>query len=209
MMQAFPQNRLVIASHNQGKVREIADLLSPYGLNVICAGELGLPEPVEDGKTFEENAIIKARAAAAASGLAALADDSGLEVAALNGAPGIYSARWAGPDKDFAVAMARIEKELEGKDDRRARFVCVLALCWPDGAAKADGTSGSHEDLAVFRGTVEGNLIWPPRGKSGFGYDPVFVPTGKSLTFGEMPPQEKHTMSHRADAFNKLIAACF
>jgi XTP/dITP diphosphohydrolase len=191
--------RLVVATHNPGKVAEIADLLRPYGVEPVAAAALGLAEPEETGSTFRANAEIKARAAAAASGLPALADDSGLEVAALGGAPGIHSARWAGPQKDFRVAMERLERELAARDaqDRDARFVCALALCWPNGACE------------VFEGTVSGRLTWPPRGKRGFGYDPIFIPVGHDLTFGEMEPAAKHAMSHRARAFRKLIAACF
>lgn len=186
----------MVASHNPGKVREINDLVAPYGLDTMAAADLGLAEPVEDGATFAANAEIKARAAATASGLPALADDSGLAVAALNGAPGIYSARWAGPNKDFAVAMARVEAELNGNDDRRAHFVCVLALAWPDGG------------IATFAGRVDGALVFPPRGNNGFGYDPVFLADGQRQTFGELAPEVKHAMSHRADAFGKFVAAC-
>jgi len=187
--------RLVIASHNAGKLAEIAALLAPYGIDTVGAGMLGLPEPEETGASFEENAVLKARAATATSGLLALADDSGLVVPALGGAPGIYSARWAGPDKDFLVAMARVEREL-GQKDRRAHFVAVLALAWPDG------------HIATFRGEAHGHLTWPPRGARGFGYDPIFVPEGYQETFGAMDPSEKHRISHRARAFAKLVAAC-
>ena len=186
----------MVASHNPGKVREINDLVAPYGLDTVAAADLGLAEPVEDGATFIANAEIKARAAAAASGLPALADDSGLAVAALNGAPGIFSARWAGPSKDFSVAMARVEAELQGLDDRRAHFVCVLALAWPDGA------------VATFEGRVDGTLVFPPRGDKGFGYDPIFLADGQLQTFAELAPAVKHAMSHRADAFGKFVAAC-
>jgi XTP/dITP diphosphohydrolase len=189
--------RLVIASHNPGKVREIDALLGPLGVTVVAAAELGLPEPEETGATFSANAEIKARAAAAGSGLPALADDSGLAVAALDGAPGIFSARWAGPDKDFAVAMRRVEDALSGQADRRAQFVCALALCWPDGHCE------------IFEGTVDGDLIWPARGSWGFGYDPMFVPEGHDITFGEMDPEHKHRISHRAAAFRKLVEGCF
>ena len=188
--------RLVIASHNPGKVAEIDALLSPYGIEAVGAGALGLPEPEETGSTFEANAELKARAAAAASGLPALADDSGLVVPALGGAPGIYSARWAGPNKDFRLAMERVHRELRDKD-RRAHFVAVLALAWPD------------EEIAIFRGEVHGHLTWPPRGERGFGYDPIFVPEGYELTFGEIDPDLKHRISHRARAFAKFAAACF
>ncbi|HHN68287.1 MAG TPA: RdgB/HAM1 family non-canonical purine NTP pyrophosphatase [Thermopetrobacter sp.] len=191
---------IVIASHNPGKVREIAALLEPLGFSVVSAGELGLPEPVEDGATFTDNALIKARAAASASGRVALADDSGLCVAALDGAPGIHSARWGGPEKDFARAMRLVEEELQAKgavtpEQRRAHFACALALAWPDGAAE------------TFTGEVHGRLVWPPRGEKGFGYDPVFVPDGHDITFGEMEPEKKHAMSHRARAFAKLLDA--
>jgi len=199
----FAGGRLAIASHNPGKVREIADLLAPFDIETVGAAALGLPEPEETGASFAENAEIKARAAAQGTGLAALADDSGLAVTALGGAPGIRSARWAGPDKDFAAAMADIERRLaetggEGADiDRRAAFVCALALCWPDG------------HCVRFEGRVDGTLVWPPRGDRGFGYDPVFLPENGDLTFGEMEPEEKHAISHRARAFHRLVAACF
>jgi XTP/dITP diphosphohydrolase len=193
----FIGDKLVIASHNPGKVREIGDLIRPFGVAVISASELGLAEPVEDGATFQANAIIKAKAATAASGLPALADDSGLAVAALDGAPGIYSARWAGPDKDFGTAMANVEKELGDTTDRSAAFICALTLAWPDG------------HVETFEGRVDGVLVWPPRGGKGFGYDPVFQPDEHAITFGEMEPIEKHRMSHRAKAFADLVAACF
>jgi XTP/dITP diphosphohydrolase len=196
-MTAMRGGRLVIASHNPGKVREIDDLLRPYGVETIGAAALGLVEPEETGTTFAENAALKARTAADAAHLPALADDSGLAVAALGGAPGIYSARWAGPGKDFAVAMRKVEEALQGKEDRGAAFVCALALAQPGGACD------------VFEGRIEGSLVWPPRGGKGFGYDPVFVPAGGTLTFGEMEPAAKHAISHRARAFAKLIAACF
>lgn len=187
---------LVIASHNPGKVGEIADLLAPYRVRVVSAAARGLPEPEETGTTFAANARIKAAAAARAADAPALADDSGLAVAALGGRPGIRSARWAGPDKDFAVAMGRVEAELKktGATDRHAAFVCSLCLAWPDGA------------FEVFEGRVEGKLVWPPRGTRGFGYDPMFVPAGFELTFGEMEPAAKHAVSHRARAFAKMIA---
>ena len=195
----FAGPQLVIASHNAGKVREIAELLAPYGVDVISAAQLNLAEPEETATTFVGNAELKARVAAAASGRPALADDSGLAVSALDGAPGIYSARWAGPTKDFAIAMARVQRELEAKGtaDRRAHFTAVLSLCWPDGHCES------------FEGRVDGRLIWPPRGDKGFGYDPMFVPGGHAVTFGEMEPAAKHAISHRADAFRKLTAACF
>ena len=195
MPRRFVGNRLVIASHNPGKVEEIAALLAPFRINAVAARELGIPEPEETGATFEANAALKARAAAEASGLPALADDSGLVVPALGGAPGIYSARWAGEAKDFRVAMERVHREL-GDKERTALFVAVLALASPDG------------DAELFRGEVEGSLVWRPRGDRGFGYDPMFVPKGGSLTFGEMDPTEKHKISHRARAFAKLVEGC-
>ncbi len=193
----FAADELVIATHNPGKLGEIAALLAPFGVAVVGAAELGLDEPEETGLSFTENAEIKARAAAAAAGRPALADDSGLAVAALGGAPGIYSARWAGPAGDFGAAMARVEAELGDARDRRAQFVAALALTWPDGHCE------------TFEGRVDGTLVYPPRGARGFGYDPMFLPDGHAETFGEMEPTEKHRISHRADAFRKLIAACF
>lgn len=187
--------KLVIATHNQGKLREIEALVAPFGIAVVSAGALGLPEPEETGTTFEANAELKARAAASGSGLPALADDSGIVVHALDGAPGIYSARWAGPKKDFSFAMAKVEQELKGSADRRAYFVAVLALAWPDGTVE------------TWRGEVHGELVWPPRGDKGFGYDPMFVPEGGTATFGEMNPADKHKISHRARAFEKFEAA--
>jgi XTP/dITP diphosphohydrolase len=199
--------KLVIATHNAGKLREISALLAPFGMEPISAGDLGLPEPEETGTTFAENALLKAHASARASGLPALADDSGLCVAALGGAPGVYTADWAekqayegGPGRDWYMAMGKVEGKLAelGPDaDRSAYFICTLAIAWPDG----------HEE--VFEGRVHGSLSWPPRGTMGFGYDPVFVPTGKSQSFAELDPSEKHAMSHRADAFAKLVAAVF
>ncbi len=197
MARRFDGGRLVIASHNPGKVKEIGDLLRPYGAEAIAAGELGLAEPEETGSTFAENAELKALAAARQANLPALADDSGLAVDALDGRPGIRSARWAGPDKDFAVAMRRVEDELGGAAERGARFVCALALAWPDGHCE------------TFEGEVKGSLVWPPRGTRGFGYDPIFVPNGFDLTFGEFGPEAKHAISHRADAFRKLVEASF
>ena len=193
----FESEKIVIASHNPGKVGEIATLLAPFGTDVVAAADLALGEPIETGATFVANAELKARAAAEASGLAALADDSGLQVAALNGRPGIRSARWAGPDKDFQKAMRKVEDALPGKDDRGAAFTCALALAWPDG------------HLETFEGHVHGRLVWPPRGDKGFGYDSIFVPDGYRITFGEMAPEDKHRISHRADAFRKLVDACF
>ncbi|MGB3718913.1 MAG: RdgB/HAM1 family non-canonical purine NTP pyrophosphatase [Hyphomicrobiaceae bacterium] len=193
--------RLVVASHNPGKLREIADLVRPYGLDVVSASALNLPEPEETETTFAGNARLKAVAAAKQSGLPALADDSGLEVEALHGEPGIYSARWAGPGKDFGFAMKRVAEEL-GKigawkgDGPRANFTCALCIAWPDGEAH------------IFEGKVFGRLVWPPRGDKGFGYDPMFMPHGETLTFGEMDPAEKHAISHRARAFALFVDAC-
>jgi XTP/dITP diphosphohydrolase len=189
--------RLVVASHNPGKVREIGDLLRPFGFQAVSAAELGLAEPEETGTTFLQNAELKARAAAAAAGLPALADDSGLVVPALGGAPGIYSARWAGPGKDFRIAMERVQGELGDRSDRRAHFICALALAWPDGHVES------------FEGRVDGRLVWPPRGTRGFGYDPMFLPEGGDRTFGEMEPEAKHRISHRARAFAQLVSHCF
>ena len=195
MARRFTGDRLVIASHNQGKVEEIAALLAPFGIATVSAGALGLPEPEETGDSFEANAALKAEAAAAASGLPALADDSGLAVPALGGAPGIYSARWAGPAKDFRAAMARVQREL-GDRDRSATFVAVLALAWPDGG------------LELFRGEVAGRLVWPPRGEHGFGYDPMFIPESGTVSFGEMEPGQRIRSNHRARAFAKLVEGC-
>ena len=195
MARPFTGNRLVVASHNQGKVEEISALLVPFAIDAVSAGTLGLAEPEETGTSFEANAALKAKAAADASGLPAIADDSGLVVCELRGAPGIYSARWAGASKDFGFAMKRVHAEL-GDRDRSARFVAVLALAWPDGS------------LELFRGEAPGRLVWPPRGERGFGYDPMFVPLGGSQTFGEMEPAEKHKISHRAHAFAKLVEGC-
>ena len=207
MTRRLAPGKLVIASHNAGKVREIRALLEPFGIEPVSAGDLRLPEPEETGTTFRENALLKAHASASASGLPALADDSGLEVAALGGRPGVYTADWAErqafegePGRDWYMAMGKVEGLLaeQGADvDRSARFICTLALAWPDG----------HAD--VYEGVAEGSLTWPPRGKLGFGYDPVFVPTGKSLTYAEIDPTEKHGISHRADAFAKLVANAF
>jgi len=191
-----PGTRLVVATHNPGKLAEIADLLRPLGLSAVSAGALGLPEPPEDAPDFAGNARIKALAAARGSGLPALADDSGFCVAGLGGAPGVFSARWAGPNKDFTGAIERIRRELGDSPDRRAAFVCVLCLAWPDG----------HTE--IFEGRVEGTLALPPRGSQGFGYDPAFVPEGEQDTYGEMPPAQKHATSHRARAFAQFVAAC-
>jgi XTP/dITP diphosphohydrolase len=193
------ETRLVLASHNPGKLREIAALLHPYGMEAVSAGELGLEEPEESGATFADNARLKACAAARASGRVALSDDSGLCVQALDGQPGVYSARWAGEGKDFSAAIRRVESELLGRggDDRRAYFVCALCLCWPDG----------HTE--TFQGEIHGRLVFPPRGALGFGYDPIFIPEGYEKTFGEMDPDVKHAISHRAIAFRQMTDACF
>lgn len=191
----------MVASHNPGKVREIAALLKPLATEVTSVGELGLAEPEETGATFLANAELKARAASMASGESALADDSGLVIPALDGAPGVYSARWAGPGKDFSIAMERVHRELSIRrrpaDEWRAYFLCALALCWPDGHCEA------------VEGRVDGRLIWPPRGDRGFGYDPIFVANGHRLSFGEMEPAAKLAINHRADAFRRLLDACF
>jgi XTP/dITP diphosphohydrolase len=193
----------VLASHNPGKLAELDALLLPHGVAVVSSRELGLGEPEETGLTFVDNARLKAHAAAHASGLPALADDSGLEVPGLGGAPGVRSARWAGPERDFKKAMARVRDALSrrfgdfARADRRAAFVAALCLAWPDG----------HEELA--EGRVEGTLVDPPRGAGGFGYDPMFAPEGRSRTFGEMTPAEKQELSHRARALRRLLAMCF
>jgi XTP/dITP diphosphohydrolase len=189
-------SRLVLASHNRGKLAEMADLMRPFGVEMVAAGALGLPEPEETAPDFYGNARLKAEAAARASGLPSLADDSGFCVAALGGAPGVFSARWAGPGKDFAAAMERVNRERGDKEEARAWFVCVLSLAWPDG------------ESASFFGRVDGRLAWPPRGALGFGYDPMFVPLGGTQTYGEMKPEEKHATSHRARAMAQLIKAC-
>ncbi|WP_375201940.1 RdgB/HAM1 family non-canonical purine NTP pyrophosphatase [Hyphococcus sp.] len=191
--------RLVIASHNDGKVKEINELLSPLGIEAVSAKKIGLNDPEETGTTFTENAELKALAAARASGLPALADDSGLSVTALSGAPGIFSARWAGEPRDFGAAMKKVESALfdSGTEDFSAKFVCVLSLAWPDGHTES------------FEGEVTGVLCFPPRGNKGFGYDPIFIPDGYHVSFAEMEPDEKHAISHRADAFRKLMKAHF
>ena len=188
-------SQMIVASHNQGKVREIKALLGPHGITPLSAADLGLPEPIETGATFIANAELKARAAADAGKHPALADDSGLWVDALGGDPGIYSARWAGPSKDFRIAMARVEKELlaKGATDFTARFVCALSIAMPQG------------EIRSFEGEVHGKLTFPPRGLLGFGYDPIFIPDGWDQTFGEIDPQVKNDMSHRAKAFEKLL----
>ncbi|MGB0719985.1 MAG: RdgB/HAM1 family non-canonical purine NTP pyrophosphatase [Bdellovibrionales bacterium] len=200
MPRFFNGDELVIATHNAGKAREISDLLKPYVARFYTAGDLGLSEPEETASTFTGNAELKALAAAKASGKPALADDSGLAVAALNGEPGIYSARWAvQPDgsRDFAAAMRKVEDALGDVQDRSAAFICVLSLAWPDGHVES------------FEGRVDGALEFPPRGDKGFGYDPIFVPKGYDLTFAQMEPEAKHAISHRADAFAKLVDGCF
>ena len=197
-------SKLVVASHNGGKIKEIGDLLLPFCLEVVAAQDLGLIEPAETEKTFVGNAILKARAAVEVSGLPAIADDSGLEVNSLNGKPGIFSARWAGPKKDFYLAMKKINNKLRAADrraqrrvSRSARFVCALAVVWPSGKGES------------FEGRVDGELCWPPRGAKGFGYDPIFVPNKGSRTFGELEPELKHAISHRAAAFKKLKNSLF
>jgi len=196
MARRLTEDRLVIASHNKGKIAEIAALFAPYRVATVAAAALGIPEPEETGASFEENAALKAHHAARHSGLPALADDSGLVVPALGGMPGIYSARWAGPERDFRAAMQKVHDAL-GDKDRAARFVAVLALAWPDGHCEC------------FRGEVAGRLVWPPRGEHGFGYDPMFVPAGHRATFGELGAEGwKHRISHRARAFEKFAAEC-
>lgn len=210
MTRQFGEDRLVLATHNAGKLAEFKTLMQPLGIEVQSSAELGLPEPVEDGLTFEANAILKAKAATERSGLACLADDSGLEVFGLDGEPGIYSARWGGEDRDFSIAMARVRDALIQRfgsfeeADKRARFVAVLCLIWPDG----------HRE--IVEGEVLGELVDPPRGDGGFGYDPMFMPIGQhlalgdqSLTFGEMSPTAKRQLSHRARATDQLLARCF
>lgn len=195
----FTDSKLVIATHNPGKLPEIAAFLDGFDITLVSAGELGLDAPDETETSFTGNAILKARAAALASGLPALADDSGLAVAALNGDPGIYSARWAGARKDFVMAMHKVNDALAttGTTNRQAAFICALSIVWPDG----------HDE--TVEGTVKGNLVWPPRGDNGFGYDPIFVAKGYDMTFGEMEPDTKHAIGHRADAFATLLQRCF
>lgn len=192
-----PDRKLVLASHNKGKLREIETLLRPLGIEVVSAGDLGLPEPEEDAPDFAGNARIKALAAATATGLPALSDDSGFCVAALDGAPGVYSARWAGPAKDFGQAMAAVHERIGDNPDRRAWFIAALCLAWPDG----------HTE--TFLGRIDGAVVWPPRGNRGFGYDPMFVPAGWGQTFGEIDSEKKHTVSHRARAFAQVLRSCF
>lgn len=186
--------KLVLATHNKGKVKEIGDLLAPYDITVADAGTLGLAEPEETGSTFAENAVLKAMLAAHTTMLPALADDSGMAVTGLNGNPGIFSARWAGPEKDFNMAMEKVNDALGDHPDRSAAFICVLALAWPNG------------DCEIFEGRIDGTVVWPPRGKGGFGYDPMFLPDGSDYTYGEMTMEEKKRDSHRSRAFGKLTA---
>jgi len=195
-MRKITEKKLLVASHNEGKVKEISELLAPFGVEIVSSSQLGLEEPVEDGESFQENAEIKACESAKAAGIPALADDSGLVVPALGGLPGIYSARWAGPNKNFNIAMQDVIGQL-GEKDKSAYFVCVLSLAWPDGHVQS------------FEGRVYGRLIWPMRGKKGFGYDPIFIPDGYAQTFGEMAGEEKHKISHRAVAFKKFIENSF
>jgi XTP/dITP diphosphohydrolase len=195
-MREFTDKELVLATHNKGKISEITALLSPYVRVIHNAASLNLEEPEETGMTFHENAKLKASYAALMSSKPALADDSGVAVHALGGEPGIYSARWAGPEKDFGKAMEMIHTKLGDSKDRSASFICVLALAWPDG------------HVEMFEGRIDGNLIWPPRGKHGFGYDPMFIPHGHDLTFAEMNQEYKQSLSHRAKAFQKLVRSC-
>lgn len=197
MARQFIEEKLVLASHNKGKLHELAKMMKPYHVNVVSSAELGLSEPEEDGKTFIENAVIKAATAMKESGMPALADDSGLAVHALNGEPGIHTARWAGADKDFPMAMKLVEDKLKGKEDRTAHFVCAIALAWTDG------------HVETFEGRVYGEMTWPMTGNKGFGFDPVFVPDGHTVTFGVLDPEIKHAISHRAQAINMLVEACF
>ncbi len=203
MARRFTLPRLVVATHNRGKAGEIATMLSPFGVEIVSAGDLGLPAPDETGTTFEENATIKALAATRASGLPALADDSGLSVHALDHQPGLYTADWEGPTRDAMVGMRRIQDELSARRvpetdiARRATFHCVLALAWPD------------EHLELFHGTLDGSIVWPPRGSGGHGYDPCFQPLGGSLTTAQMSDAEKNAISHRGRAFRMMVGACF
>ena len=212
MTRRIGSGKLVIATHNAGKLKEISALLAPYGVECLSAGSLGLPEPEETGTSFVENALLKARAAAQGSGIVSLADDSGLSVASLDGRPGVYTADWAerqwfegDPGRDWYMAMGKVEGLLAQQGttvDRSAAFHCVLALAWPS-------TNDADAEHAVYEGTAQGSLTWPPRGELGFGYDPVFVPKGREQTFAEIDPEEKHKISHRADAFAKLVAEQF
>ena len=199
MTRKLEPGKLIAATHNKGKVSELKDLFEPMGFEVVSAADLDLDEPEETELTFEGNALIKARFAAQATGAPALSDDSGLEVTALGGMPGVHTALWAGEPRDFYVAMEKVERELQAIDakDRSANFVSCLAVAWPDGREM------------TFRGESHGTLTWPPRGEMGFGYDPVFVPVGFEVTYAELEPAQKHAMSHRAAAFEKLKAALF
>ena len=202
MTRKFEGKQLLVATHNKGKLEEISALLEPFGVSVVGAADMDLPEPVEDGKTFVENARIKAHAAAQATGLPALSDDSGIEIDALDGAPGVYTADWAETEtgRDFVMAMTKAHDELVKSDAPQpwaARFCCTLVLAWPDG----------HDE--VFPGVMPGKVVWPMRGSQGHGYDPIFVPEGYDVTFGEMDRWEKNRISHRADAFRKFVAGCF
>ena len=199
MPRQLTEQTLVLASHNQGKLREIRELLAPYAVTVTTVGELGLPEPDETENTYTGNAILKAKAAALASSFPALSDDSGFEMMALDKDPGLYSARWAGPNKDFAMAMQKVQDAFvaSGSTDRHCRFVCALSIVWPDG----------HDE--TVEGIIDGEFIWPPRGDRGFGYDPVFQLNGDDRTFGEVDPAWKHDNSHRAKAFALLLERCF
>ena len=196
-MRKITDKEIVLATHNKGKISEFSLMMKPFGLGVISASDLDLPEPEETGKTFEENAILKAKAGALASGKVVLADDSGLSVNAIDGKPGIYSARWAGEQKDFDMAMSKVNEELGNNADRRAAFIAVIAVAWPDG------------QVETFEGRVEGEIVWPPRGNGGFGYDPIFQPAKEERTFGQMSPEEKKSMSHRGNAFKKMIDSLF
>ena len=199
MARQFLESKIVIASHNEGKVNEIKDLLVPLGISVISSRDAKLPEPEETGSSFVENAELKAKVAAEISGLPAISDDSGLSVSALGGAPGIYSARWAGKSKDFNKAMHRVADALlmSGQYDKKAYFHCALCLSWPDGESES------------VEGILPGQIVWPARGNKGFGYDPIFMPDGYIETFGEMDPEKKHGISHRSIAYKKLLKKCF
>ena len=197
MSRQFTKQKLVIASHNLGKVIEIRELLTPLGADVVSAGDLNLPEPDETGDSFIANASLKALASMHGSGFAALADDSGLCVNALGGEPGLYSSRWAGPSKDFNIAMAEVHDKLHDFDDKSAYFICALALAWPDG------------HIETFVGEIAGEITEPARGLNGFGYDPIFIPAGYNITFGEFETKAKMAIAHRAVAFDKLVKACF
>ena len=199
MPRQLTEPTLILASHNQGKLREIRELLAPFAVTVKTVGELGLPEPDETETTYMGNAILKAKAAALASGLPALSDDSGFEMMALDKDPGLYSARWAGPNKDFSMAMQKVQDAFvaSGSTDRHCRFVCALSIVWPDG----------HDE--TVEGIIDGEYIWPPRGDRGFGYDPIFQLEGDHRTFGEVDPEWKHDVSHRAKAFTLLLDRCF